>query len=261
MSARFQSADWYDTPHYYDIVFGTGTIIECNFLETMRESYGQSRGKRVLEPACGSGRLVEEMARRGYAVAGFDRSEPMLRYARSRLARHGLRAPLRVCELDEFDFRQSFDLAHCLVSTFKYLRSERSARSHLQCVASSLKRGGVYVLGFHLSQYGSLSKTRERWVAARDGTTVTCNTQFWPPVASNRTERVRTRLTVEQGGRIRRMETNWLFRTYDAAQVRRLLRSVPALEHVATYDFTYDVENPRDLSDDRLDVVLILRRT
>jgi SAM-dependent methyltransferase len=261
MSARFQSADWYDTPHYYDIVFGTDTIIECDFLETMRWWYGQSRGWRVLEPACGSGRLVEEMARRGYAVTGFDRSEPMVQYARARLARNGLRAPLHIRELDDFGFRHSFDLAHCLVSTFKYLQSERSARGHLRCVANSLKRGGVYVLGFHLSQYGSVSKTRERWVAARDGTTVTCNSQFWPPVASRRTERARTRLTIEERGRTRRMETNWLFRTYDAAQVRRLLRSVPALEHVATYDFTYDVEKTRDLSDDQLDVVLILRRT
>ncbi len=185
----------------------------------------------------------------------------MLRYARSRLARHGLRAPLHKREVDEFDFRHSFDLAHCLVSTFKYVRSERSARSHLQCVASSLKRGGVYVLGFHLSQYGSVSKIRERWVAARDGIKVTCNSQFWPPVVSRRTERVRTRLTVEARGRTHRVETNWLFRTYDAVQVRRLLGSVPALEHVATYDFTYDVGKPRDLSDDQLDVVLILRRT
>ena len=261
MSALFQSADWYDTPHYYDIIFGTDTIIECDFLQTMREWYGQSRGKRVLEPACGSGRLVEEMARRGYTVTGFDRNERMLRYTRRRLVLHGLRAPLHVCELDEFDFRQSFDLAHCLVSTFKYLRSERSARNHLQCVATCLKLGGVYVLGFHLSQYGSVSKTRERWVASRDGTTVTCNTQFWPPAASRRTERVRARLTVEEHGRTHRMETNWLFRTYDAAQVRRLLRSVPALEHVATYDFTYDVGKPSDLTDDQLDVVLILRRT
>ena len=261
MSARFKSADWYDTPQYYDIVFGVDTVIECDFLERMRDWYGQSRGKRVLEPACGSGRLVEEMARRGYAVTGFDRSEPMVQYARARLVCHGLRAPLHICELDEFDYRRSFDLAHCLVSTFKYLRSERSARSHLQCVASSLKRGGVYVLGFHLSQYGSVSKTRERWVAARDGTKVTCNSQFWPPVASRRAERARARLTIEERGRTRRMETNWLFRTYDAAQVRRLLRSVPVLEHVATYDFTYDVGKRRDLSDDQLDVVLILRRT
>ncbi len=184
----------------------------------------------------------------------------MLQYARSRLRRYGLRAPLHKCELDEFDFRHSFDLAHCLVSTFKYVRSERSARSHLQCVANSLKRGGVYVLGFHLSQYGSVSKIRERWVATREGTTVTCNSQFWPPVASRRTERVRTRLTVEERGSIRRMETNWLFRTYDAAQVVRLLGSVPALEHVATYDFTYNAGKPRDLSDDQLDVILILRR-
>jgi hypothetical protein len=35
---------------------------------------------------------------------------------------------------------------------------------------------------------------------------------------------------------------------------------VPALEHVATFDFAYLADRPRDLSDEQLDVVLILRR-
>ncbi len=69
---RFENIDWYDTPRYYDIVFDAGTAVECDFLESMKRSYGLSRGNRVLEPACGSGRLVAEMARRGYAVSAFD---------------------------------------------------------------------------------------------------------------------------------------------------------------------------------------------
>ena len=51
-----------------------------------------------------------------------------------------------------------------------------------------------------------------------------------------------------------------MFRTYDAAQLRRLLRSVPALEHVATYDFNYDPDASRVLDDAQLDTLLILRR-
>ena len=260
MTPRFEPADWYDTPQYYDIVFGADTVAECNFLEAMQQRYGRSGGRQVLEPACGSGRLVEEMARRGYRVTGFDRNTRMLQYARGRLSRAGLTATLRALELDDFNFRPRFDTAHCLVSTFKYLRSERSARNHLRCVARALKTGGLYVLGFHLSQYGSQSKTRERWVATRGRTTVTCNTQFWPPVARRRTERVRTRLTVQENGEVSRLETNWVFRTYDAAQVRSLLRGVPDLEHVATFDFGYRADRPRKLDADRLDVVLILRR-
>lgn len=260
MTPRFHKIDWYDTPRYYDIVFDVDTKLECDFLEAMADRHGATRGRRALEPACGSGRLVAELSRRGYAVTGFDKNHHMLAYARKRLADAGLRARLCGRELDDFRFAPRFDLAHCLVSTFKYLLSERSARRHLECTARALKGGGIYVLGLHLSQYDSSSKTRERWVARRHGATVTCNTQFWPPDRRRRIERVRTRLTVRERGSTARFETSWLFRCYDARQLRRLLRSVPAFEHVATYDFTYDVDKTRDLSDEQLDVVLVLRR-
>ncbi len=260
MPAKFENVDWYDSPQYYDIVFAADTVLECDFLEQIGERYGRSRGKRVLEPACGSGRLVEEMARRGHTVTGFDHNPHMLSYTRTRLARAGLSARLCRMELDGFRFRQRFDLAHCLVSTFKYLLTERAAAGHLRCTARALEVGGIYVLGFHLSEYGSTSKTRERWVERRGGTTVTCNTQFWPPDRRRRIERVRTRLTVQEPAGIARYETHWKFRTYDAGQVRRMLRAVPELDHVATYDFSYQAESPRELHDDRLDTVLILRR-
>ncbi len=257
---RFESIDWYDTPRYYDIVFDADTVLECNFLESIKTGYGLTRGNRVLEPACGSGRLVAEMARRGHAVSAFDRNEHMLEYACRRLSSSGLRAKLHKQELDNFTLRGRFDLAHCLVSTFKYLLSEDSACKHLECTARALEVGGIYVLGFHLSEYGSTSKTRERWVETRENTTVTCNTQFWPPDTRRRIERVRTRLTVRENGSTARYETSWKFRTYNAGQVRRLLRSVPQLEHIATYDFTYRIDRPRELSDEQLDVVLVLRR-
>jgi hypothetical protein len=163
--------------------------------------------------------------------------------------------------LDDFRYGRRFAVAHCLVSTFKYLLTEQAARKHLECVARALKAGGIYVLGFHLSQYGTDSKIRERWVESRDGTHVTCNTQFWPPDPRRRIERVRTRLTVRERNATRRFETSWAFRTYDARQVMRLLKTVPQLEHVATYDFTYQPERPGALDGRQLDVVLILRRT
>ena len=120
--------------------------------------------------------------------------------------------------------------------------------------------GGLYVLGFHLTDYDRTSVQRERWVATRGATKVVCNIQGWPADRRRRTERVRSRLVVSEDGVEKRSETNWSFRTYDPRQVRRLLRSVPALKHVATYDFTYDLETPRELDDDLLDKVLVLRR-
>ena len=158
----------------------------------------------------------------------------------------------------DFRFRRSFDLAHCLISTFKHLLDEDSARDTLKCVARSLRPGGIFVLWMHLTQYGWRHRLRERWSAERGRTKVTCNLQSWPANRSKRTERVWARLTVEERGATDRLESEWNFRTYDAKELRRLLRSVPELEHLATYDFTYSEK--RQLNDEQLDCVLVLRK-
>ncbi len=257
---RWSTIDWYDTPRYYDIVFDTDTRVEADFLEEMLRRHGRPSGARVLEPACGSGRLVSEMARRGFDVLGFDRNAAMLEYAARRLEARGLSARLTRGELDRFRVSGRFDLAFCLVSTFKYLLDERGARSHLQSVARCLAPGGIYVLGFHLTDYDSDALSRERWVATRGHTHVVCNTQVWPADRRKRLEDVRTRLLVTRGARKLRNETRWQFRTYDARQVRALLASVPEFDLVATYDFAYRLDRPRTISDDQLDVVLVLKR-
>ncbi len=260
MAAAFTELDWYASPLYYDIVFEADTELEGAFLELMLVRHGRSRGRRVLEPACGSGRLVAEMARRGFRVSGFDLSEEMLEFAHERLAGRGLAAQLSVGRMESFHVRGRFDLAHCLVSTFKYLLTEDAARSHLECVAEALAPGGIYVLGVHLTEYASKSRSRERWVGERDGTRVVCNIQGWPAKRRERTEHVRSRLVVTDGDDERRMETNWTFRTYDARELLGLIASVPALEHVATHDFTYDATRERELDDEQLDCVAILRK-
>ncbi len=259
-SNGYTTLDWYQTPRYYDIVFDVDTKREADFLEALFALYARSSGRRALEPACGSGRLVIELARRGWSACGFDRSPHMLAYARERLAEEGMSARLSRADMSSFATRRKFDLAYCLVSTFKYLATERAARSHLQHVARALVPGGIYVLGFHLSDYSDRRQSHERWVAERDGTHVTCNIHGWPADRVRRTERVRSRLIVEEDGERLRSETVWQFRTYDARQARSLLASVPALEHVDTYDFTYDLGARRQLDDRQLDTVLVLRR-
>jgi SAM-dependent methyltransferase len=260
MSSLYQPFDWYQTPLYYDIIFDEGTQADGAFLQAVHERYVTSGGRRMLEPACGSGRLVAEMVQRGFDVSGFDISAPMLRFAHQRLDKLGLKAELKEASMDAFAFKGKFDMAHCLVSTFKYLLDEAAAQAHLHCVAEALKRGGVYVLGLHLSEYDVTSCSRERWVAQRDGTKVVCNIQSWPAQRRTRTEKVRSRLVVTEGGRTSRYESNWNFRTYDLDQLRRLIRSATALEHVATYDFTHDIDAPQAFDGQQLDNVLILRK-
>jgi SAM-dependent methyltransferase len=263
VAKAYQTLDWYEAPRWYDAIFDVGTATEADFLEGAFARHGTARvrgARRVLEPACGSGRLVVELARRGWQVTGFDASRAMLDFAAERLTAEGLSARLLEARLESFRLPPRFHLAHCLVSTFKYLLSEEHAVAHLNGVAGALVQGGIYVLGFHLSDYRHGGIERERWTAQSHGADVTCTIQGWPPDRRRRREKVRSRLRVVRGGEEQRFETSWDFRTYDAAQVRRLLAAVPELEHVATYDFTHDLRSARELDDEQLDTVLILRR-
>lgn len=259
------SRDWYDTPLIYDIVFDQDTELEADFLERVMRKHGEAwhhESLRILEPACGSGRLMEALARRGHRVWGFDLNSHMVAHTRERLREDGDSAVCWQDKMEDFSIEgtPTFDLAHCLVSTFKYVLSGEGAVSHLKRVAACLHEGGLYVLGMHLTDYTDLSEQHERWVGERDGVHVVCNTHTWPADRKTRTEKLRTRLRITREGQQVKQETQWTFRTYNAAELRRLLRACPELELVVCYDFTYDLNVPRKLDDRYADIVLVLRR-
>lgn len=260
-----EQRDWYDTPLYYDIVFDDGTRAEADFLESAYLKHTRpSKTRRLLEPACGSGRLALEMASRGWDVAGFDGNAHMIAFAKERLASAGLKARLWEDWMQSFTLprgvKGSFDLAHCLVSTFKYLHREKDAAECLRRVAECLRPGGLFFLGLHLTDYESGKEEHERWVARRGDIQVVCNTHTWPADRARRLEDLRTRLQITDKGRSHLQETRWQFRTYNAAQLRALLRKVPQLEFIECYDFTYDLDDPRKLDDSYADVLLVLRK-
>lgn len=254
--------DWYDTPLYYDIIFDDGTRQEADFLEAAFSKHGDGNGRRLLEPACGSGRLALEMAQRGWQVSGFDGNPNMIAFARERIDAAGCKARLWEDWMQTFDLpkgvKSGFDMAHCLVSTFKYLPTEEDAAGCLRRVAAALRPGGLFFLGLHLTDYNREVPEHERWEACRGEVKVVCNTRTWPADRKMRKEELRTRLKITDGGRQHMQETRWQFRTYDASQLKRLLDKVPDFELMECYDFTYNVNEPRLFDDRYADILLVL---
>ncbi len=112
----------------------------------MLDRFGGSPG-RLLEPGCGSGRLMPAFARHGVAVVGIDRSQTMLERARRRMAELGLPPPrLEQADMDDFTIDADCDGALCPINTFGYLETDRQAASHLDCVAASLRPGARYLV-------------------------------------------------------------------------------------------------------------------
>lgn len=259
-----ETRDWYDTPLYYDIIYDADTRKEADLLEHVFAKHASpGRTRNVLEPACGSGRLVIEMARRGWKVSGFDGSAKMLEFARGRLGKVKRKAALWEGWMQSFEVPKntSYDLVHCLINTFRYLLTERDAASFLGRVSDSLRPGGLFVLGLHLTDYDRTNCEHERWVMDRKGVHVVCNTRTWPADRRTRIERLRTRLLITHKGRSHRQETVWDYRTYDAAQLKQLLKSAaPALKVVACHDFTYDADETRKLDDEYSHLVVVMRK-
>jgi SAM-dependent methyltransferase len=82
-TARYDEiADFYDAT--------AGQAVTDQATATLLELAGDVRGKRLLDVACGQGRVARELARRGAQVTGLDISAAMLDKARASEAREPL---------------------------------------------------------------------------------------------------------------------------------------------------------------------------
>jgi SAM-dependent methyltransferase len=99
--------------------------------------------RSVLEPGCGSGRVLEPLARRGLEVAGIDRSAAMVELARAR----GLEVVL--ADMTDFDLGRTFDGALCPINTLAHLSPGELGR-HLGHMGRHLRPGARYLVQLQL---------------------------------------------------------------------------------------------------------------
>jgi len=258
--SRILVANWFDYPQYYDIAFQTHTPREADFIVAACRKYCPFGARRFLEPACGTGRLITRLAARGYEVTGFDISQPALSYLRRRLARRRLHAETFQAEMSNFRLGRPVDVAYCTVNTFRHLLTEQAARGHLECVAGSLRPGGIYLLGLHLLPLDADPEDDARWTEWRGETKVTVTLRMLRTDLRRRIENLRVCLLVRRGSKELRLRHEFQLRTYTARQFRRLFGSVPSLELCNIYDSRYDIEQPIALNDRMAYCVFVLRR-
>ena len=253
----------YDHPQYWDLAFRDETRLEADFVDAVAAKYCTFPVKGVLEPGCGGGRLVVELASRGYRVTGFDLSLPSINYLGRRLKRRGLKARVFHGDMITQRLDTPVDLAICPMNTFRHLLTEGDARNHLESIAGSLRRGGIYVLGLHLLPPDIDPESTERWSARHASTRVTFSLKVLDSNRRKRIETIRFRLSVTTGDppqRRIRYEDNFPLRMYTAAQFRRLLKSVPAFQLLDVYDFWYDIDDPLKLDNQITDTVFVLQK-
>ncbi len=252
--------NWYDYPHYYDLAFRSETRREVDFIEAACRKYCPFPVRRLLEPACGTGRLVAELARRGYRVTGFDLSHAALEYLCRRLARRGLQAEVFRADMAQFRLRHQVDAAYNTFNSFRHLLSEQQAQRHLECVSQSLRPGGIYILGLHLMPADAEDTCIERWTARHGRLQLSITLRVMATDWRRRREVLRVSMLARGPKTQRRLRSQFPLRLYRADQFRRLLAKVPQLELRDVYDFWYDIDEPLQLNDEISDTVFILQK-
>jgi SAM-dependent methyltransferase len=219
-----------DNVELYDIAFDWDVADEVTWL---LERLGPEC-RSVLEPGCGSGRMLEAFARRGVEIVGLDLSEAMIDFARRRVAAAGVVAGAVLADMTDFDFGRTFGGAICPINTLGHLTPHELAR-HFACVARHLEPGSRYVV-----QVGLLDPDEppggSHWEAERGGVKLKVSwegvVRDWSRAVEDERSRIEILVGPRQGEVVedRHTMTMWTPATWPA------IVGASPFEQVATYD-------------------------
>jgi SAM-dependent methyltransferase len=234
--------DWYRLPAWYDILHAAGTAWEVDGLEAIASRYvrcGTRGPMRWLEPACGTGRYLRVIARRGGRAIGFDESEAMVRYARDRAGRAGLAMEVFRASMESFAIpsRSRVEFAFNPINTVRHLASDDAMLTHLEAVAACLRRGGVYAVGLGTTAYGVEQPSEDVWRGTRGSARVTQIAQYLPAERRRRVERVVNHLVVHTPRREIHLDNAYDLRAYSGPEWLGLIdRSAMRLVEIVEED-------------------------
>jgi SAM-dependent methyltransferase len=154
----------WDDARAYDLATGQATH-DLPYWERLLEEY---RPGRVLELACGTGRLALPLAAAGvkaredFSLVGLDISRSFLQRADEKLAETIFGDRVRFVEGDirDFDLGESFDLVIIGFNSLAYIHTIEDHLAHLQCVRRHLAPGGRYAIDVQTPYLSLLAEAR-----------------------------------------------------------------------------------------------------
>jgi SAM-dependent methyltransferase len=166
----------YRQPLYYEIAFGfVDPREQVDSFEKIIDKFSRIKVNRFLDIACGPSLQLREIARRGYETVGLDLYPEMLAYLRKKAREEGLKIETVKAEMCEFRLKKKADFAFIMMGSLNVESNERFL-AHLDSVATSLKRGGLYFI-----QNMGLDWTKDlyqSWTMEREGIKVRASFEY-----------------------------------------------------------------------------------
>lgn len=131
-------------PFYDDLMQGVPYRMWAGYYQLLLAQQGV-RPTRVLDVCCGTGILTEMLSSEGYAMTGFDISEPMIQEARRKASAAGLEIRYEVADAAEVDLGERFEAAFSFFDSLNYITDLARLRQSVERVYAHLEPGGSFV--------------------------------------------------------------------------------------------------------------------
>jgi SAM-dependent methyltransferase len=172
----------HNTTNMYDIEPHIAEIYDqietyTDDVELIRRLMGRRGPLRILEPFCGTGRILIPLALDGHELVGLDQAQGMLAQARAKIvllpAEVQARITLAEADVTSAEWPQGFDLVILGGNCFYELATPQEQEQCLVSAAASLHPGGyVYVDNNHME--GDLDESWQQTGRGRAFPTGTC---------------------------------------------------------------------------------------
>lgn len=134
----------------YDAIAPFYDIEHAHFDEDldMYRNFAELCGGKILELACGSGRLLLPLAREGYTLTGVDTSAEMLALARQELEQAGLTKRCQLVQQDmcTLQLPDKYRLALIALGSFGHILTRSQQQQVLAMLHQHLSKGATFIL-------------------------------------------------------------------------------------------------------------------
>lgn len=251
----------YKQPLYYEIAFSfINPKEQVDYFHKIIKKFSKIKVTRFLDIACGPSLQLREIARRGYESVGLDSSSQMLRYLEKKAKEEGLKIETVKADMTGFRLKEKVDFAFIMMGSLN-VESNEKFLSHLDSVAASLNRGGLYLIqnqGFDWTR-----TTEQSWTMERNGITVKTTFEWTFTNMLNQIFREKITLDVDDHGKRKEFVQKEDFKYIFPQEFKALIRLNGKFEFLGWWKGNSDswyLDTPLEKVENLSDNMLLLRR-
>jgi SAM-dependent methyltransferase len=145
--------EWFEDPNYLKVYSHRDETEAAQVIDLVERIIKPEKNSKILDLACGNGRVTNEFARRGYSLTGIDLSEQLLDLAKVKSLSSGLKIDFILTDMRNLNFQNYFDIIINIFTSFGYFKSDLENEKVISQVYRSLKKDGWFVFDFLNSKY------------------------------------------------------------------------------------------------------------